>query len=76
MSSNSINQCSVLLDESKQAKLQSLQNPSETDIDNLNNVKRETSRTSRKERGNMCKENLKNSKQTARVNLFETCIEA
>jgi hypothetical protein len=36
--------CSKLLDPSKQAKLQWLQDPSEINADNLNNVKREASR--------------------------------
>jgi hypothetical protein len=36
--------CSKLLDPSKQAKLQWLQDPSEINGDNLNNVRREASR--------------------------------
>jgi hypothetical protein len=36
--------CSQLLDQRKQAKLQWLQDPSEINGDNLNNVRRETSR--------------------------------
>jgi hypothetical protein len=36
--------CSKLLDERKQAKLQWLQDPSETNGDNLNNIRCETSR--------------------------------
>jgi hypothetical protein len=39
--------CSNLLDQRKQAKLQWLQNPSEINGDNLNNIRRETSRHSR-----------------------------
>jgi hypothetical protein len=36
--------CSKLLDQRKQAKLQWLQDPSEINGDNLNNIRRETSR--------------------------------
>jgi hypothetical protein len=36
--------CSVLLDQRKQGKLQWLQDPSERNGDNLNNVRRKTSR--------------------------------
>jgi hypothetical protein len=36
--------CSELLDQKKQAKLQWLQDPSDTNGDNLNNIRRETSR--------------------------------
>jgi hypothetical protein len=43
--------CSKLLDQRKQSKLQWLQDPSEINGDNLNNVRRETSRYFRKKRG-------------------------
>jgi hypothetical protein len=36
--------CSKLLDQRKQAKVQWLQDPSEINGDNLNNIRRETSR--------------------------------
>jgi hypothetical protein len=39
--------CSKLLEQSLQAKLQWLQNPSQTTGDNVNNAGRETSRTFR-----------------------------
>jgi hypothetical protein len=48
--------CSKLLDQRKQAKLQWLQDPSEINGDNLNNVRREASRHSR----NKKREYLKN----------------
>jgi hypothetical protein len=44
--------CSQLLDQTKQAKLHWLQDPSEINVDNLNNVKREASRHFRNEKGN------------------------
>jgi hypothetical protein len=40
-------ECSKLLDQSKQAKLQWLHNPSKTNGDDMNNVSCETSRTLR-----------------------------
>jgi hypothetical protein len=40
--------CSKLLEQRNQTKLQWLQNPSQTNGDNLNNVKYETRRTSEK----------------------------
>jgi hypothetical protein len=51
-------ECSKLLDQRKQAKLQWLQNPSEVNGDNLNNVRRETSRHIRKKRENIRKTKL------------------
>jgi hypothetical protein len=45
-------ECSKLLDQRKQAKLQWLQNPSQTNGDNMNNVRRETNRNLRKKREN------------------------
>jgi len=45
-------ECSKLLDQRKQAKLQWLQNTSHINGKNLNNVRRETSRTFRKKEGN------------------------
>jgi hypothetical protein len=45
--------CSKLLDQRNQAKLQWLQNPSEINGDNLNNIRCETSRHFRNKRGNI-----------------------
>jgi hypothetical protein len=46
-------ECSKLLDQRKEAKLQWLQDPSEINGDNLNNVRHEVSRHFRKKRGNI-----------------------
>jgi hypothetical protein len=46
-------ECSKLIDQRKQAKLQWLQNPSQINGDNLQNVRREASRTCTKREGNM-----------------------
>jgi hypothetical protein len=45
--------CSKLLDEKKQAKLQWLQDPSEINGDNLNNIRREANRYSGIKRRNI-----------------------
>jgi hypothetical protein len=44
-------ECSELIDHKKQAELQWLQDPSEINGDNLNNVKREASRYFKKKEG-------------------------
>jgi hypothetical protein len=56
-------ECSKFLDQRKQAKIQWLQNPNQSNVDNLNNVKREASRHFR----NKKKEYLK-----AKINDLET----
>jgi hypothetical protein len=51
-------ECSKLLDQRKQAKLQLLQNPSQTSGDNLNSLGCETSRTSKNKRREYSKEKI------------------
>jgi hypothetical protein len=51
-------ECSELLDQRKQAKLQWLQNPSQTNADNLNNVRCETSKTFRNKKKEYFKEKI------------------
>jgi hypothetical protein len=46
-------ECLKLIDQWKQAKLQGLQNPNQTSGDNLQNLRRETSRTFRTRKGNI-----------------------
>jgi hypothetical protein len=43
-------ECLVILDQRKQAKMQSIQDPSQSNVDNLNNVTRDASRHFRKKR--------------------------
>jgi hypothetical protein len=50
--------CSKLLNQKKQAKLQWLQNPSEINRNNLNHVRRETSRHFRNKKREYLKEKL------------------
>jgi hypothetical protein len=46
-------ECSKYLDQRKQAKMQWFQNPNQSNVDNLNNVRREASRYFRKKRRNI-----------------------
>jgi hypothetical protein len=50
--------CSKLLDQRKQAKLQWLQDPSEINGDNLNNIRRETSSPFRNKKRKYLKDNI------------------
>jgi hypothetical protein len=67
--------CSKLLNQSKQVKLQWLQDPSEINGDNLKNVRCETSRYFRNKGGNILKTNFMSLQQTVRTRISETCIE-
>jgi hypothetical protein len=60
----------------KQAKMQWLQNPNQSNVDNPNNVKRAASRHFRggKKRRNIGKLKLMKLKQTVRTRISETCI--
>jgi hypothetical protein len=63
--------CSKLLDQRKQAKLQWLQDPSEINGDNVNNIRRETSRHFRNKKREYMKDKIDelamNSKNSHRV---------
>jgi hypothetical protein len=67
--------CSKLLDKRKQSKLQWLQDPSEINGDNQNNVRRESSRYLRNKRGNIGKTKLMFLQRIVRTRTSETCIE-
>jgi hypothetical protein len=66
--------CSKLIDQKKQAKLQWLQDPSETNRDNLNNVRSEASRFFKNEKREYLKDNINelamNSKNKNISNLY------
>jgi hypothetical protein len=64
-------ECSKLLDKRKQAKLHLLQNPSQTNGDNLNNIRCETSRNFRKN-WEYLKEKLMSLKQRVGTKMSET----
>jgi hypothetical protein len=60
------------LDERKQAKMQWVQDPRQSNVDNLNNVRRDTSRHFR----NKKKLKLRNLKLTVRSTISGICIGA
>jgi hypothetical protein len=66
--------CSKLIDRRKQAKLQWLQNPSQVNGDNMDNVRREANRTFRTKKGNSWgKKKLMSLKQRVRIRILEIC---
>jgi hypothetical protein len=66
--------CSKLLDQRNQAKLQWLQNTSQTNGDNLSNITHKTSRPFRNEKRECLKEKLMSLKQTVRTEISQTYI--
>jgi hypothetical protein len=67
--------CSKLLDIREQAKLQWLQDPSEINRDNLNNVRCEASRYFRNKKGNIWETKLTSLQWKVRTRTSETLIE-
>jgi hypothetical protein len=61
-------------DQRKQAKLQWLQDPSEINGDNLNNVRRESSTYFRNKKREYLKRKLMSLQRTVRTRTSETCI--
>jgi hypothetical protein len=67
---------SKLLDQRKQDELQWLQNPSETNGDNMNNVRHENSRTFRNKKREFLKEKINELETSSKNKKSETYIEA
>jgi hypothetical protein len=67
--------CSKLLDQRKQGRLQLLQDPSEINGDNQNDVRCEASGYLGKKRGNILKTKLMSLQRTVRTRTGEKCIE-
>jgi hypothetical protein len=67
--------CSKLLDQRKQAKLQWLQDPSEINGYNLNNVRCEASRYFRNKKREYLKDKIMSLQRIVRTRTSETCIE-
>jgi hypothetical protein len=65
-------ECSQFLDKTKQAKIQWLQNPNQSNGDNLHNVRREASRHFRIKKKEYLKARI--NEQTVRTRISETCI--
>jgi hypothetical protein len=64
-----------LLDQGKQAKLQRLQDPSEINGDNLNNIRHEASRYFRNKKREYLKDKINELERTVRKRTSDTCIE-
>ena len=60
----------------KQAKMQQLEDPTQSNVDSLNNAKREVTRHFRKKRENIRKPKLLNLKLTLRPQLSKICTGA
>jgi hypothetical protein len=64
-------ECSKIIERRKQAKLQWLQNPSQVNGDNMDNVRCEVCRTFRTKKGNNRKTKLMSLRQTVRISILE-----
>jgi len=68
--------CLGLLDQRKQAKMQWVQDPSQSNIDNLSNVRREISRHFRNKKKEYLRAKFEELKLTVRSKILGTCIGA
>jgi hypothetical protein len=66
--------CSLFLDQRKHAKLQWLQNPNQSNVDNVNNISHELADLSGTKRKNVRKLKLMTLKLTVRTRMSETCV--
>jgi len=69
-------ECLGFLDQSKQPKMQWIQDPIQSNADNLNNVKHEVIRHFRNKMKVYMELKLRNFKLTVRLKTFRTCIGA
>jgi hypothetical protein len=69
-------ECSQYLDQRKQAKMQWLQDPNQSNIGNINNVRHENSRPFRNKKKQCLKAKIINLKLRVRPRISETCIGA
>jgi hypothetical protein len=67
--------CSKLINQRKQAKLQWLQNPNQINGDNLQNLRRETSRTFRNKKREYLKGKINELETNNKDKIFEICRE-
>ena len=67
-------ECLVFLDQRKCAKMQWAQDPSQSNVDNLNNVRCDVSRHFRNKKKAFLRAKLRNLKLTMRSNTLGTCI--
>jgi hypothetical protein len=69
-------ECSKLIDQWKQAKLQWLQNPNQINGDNLKNLRRETSRTFRNKKREYMKGKINELETNNKTKTLQICTEA
>jgi response regulator of citrate/malate metabolism len=65
-----------VLDQMKQAKMQWVQDPSQSNIDNLNNVRREASRHFRKKKKAYLRDKIDELVTNSKTKILATCIGA
>jgi hypothetical protein len=70
------NECSKLIDQWKQAKLQWLQNPNEINRDNQKNLRRETSRIFRNKKREYLKGKINEMETNNKTKILDTRTEA
>jgi hypothetical protein len=66
-------ECLGLLNHRKQDKMQWLQDPSQNIVDNLNNVRRETSRHSRNKKKEYLKAKINEPETNSKIKILGTC---
>jgi len=62
-------ECSFLLDERKRAKMQWVQDPSQSNVDNLNNVRREASRHFRNKKKEYLKAKIEELETSSKIKI-------
>ena len=69
-------ECSDFLDQRKQAKMQWIQDPSRSNVDNLNNVRRNASRHFRNKKKAYLKAKIEELETNSKINNIRGCIGA
>jgi hypothetical protein len=61
-------ECLVILDQRKQAKIKGIQDPSQSNVDNLNKVKQDASRHFRNKKKAYCKSKIEELETNSKIN--------
>ena len=69
-------ECLGILDQRKQTKMQWIQDPSQSNADNLNNVRRDASRHFRNKKKAYLRTKIEELEKTVRLTISGTCIGA
>jgi hypothetical protein len=65
-------ECLDILDQRKQAKMQWIQNPSHSNVDNMNNIRREASRRFRNKKKAYLKAKIEELETNSKINILGT----